>query len=101
MFQKIILNSCAVLDSVRELKIYKFFKLNLKRNTFKEDYELAQTSKETIKIVKIFYFHCLMDLHISRCPEHNLTVFGKFLSVFVLNARKKQLHRFVETLKCL
>ena len=37
--------------------------------------------KESIGFVKIFDFRFLMDLHILECPEHDLTICGKCLSL--------------------
>ena len=37
--------------------------------------------EESIGSVQIFYFRFLMDLLSLGCPEHNLTVSGKSLSV--------------------
>ena len=39
--------------------------------------------EESIDFVEIFYFWFLMDLHALGCPEHDLTVSGKCLSVCV------------------
>ena len=37
--------------------------------------------EENTCFVQIFNFQFLMDLHVLECPEHNLTIFGKCLSV--------------------
>ena len=37
--------------------------------------------EERIGFVQIFDFRFLMDLHVLGCPEHDLTIFGKCLSV--------------------
>ena len=39
--------------------------------------------EESIDFVKIFDFLFLMDLYILRCPEPDLTVSGKCLSVYL------------------
>ena len=46
-------------------------------------YFLLDSIKEkNIKIVKIFDFRFLTDLHVSGCPEHDFTIFRKCLSVY-------------------
>ena len=33
--------------------------------------------------MQIFYFRFLMDLHVLGCPEHDLTIYTKCLSVYI------------------
>ena len=44
-------------------------------------YFLLYTHEECIGFTKIFDIRFSMDLHVLRCPEHNLTIFRKCLSV--------------------
>ena len=37
--------------------------------------------EESIGFLKIFDFRLLIDLHILGCPEHDLTISGKYLCV--------------------
>ena len=41
------------------------------------------TTEESIGFVKIFDFRFLMDLHVLGCPDGNLTISGKCLSVYL------------------
>ena len=52
-------------------------------------YFLRYTWEESIGFAKIFHFQFSMDLHVLRCPEHDMTIFRKCLSVclyYVLDA---------------
>ena len=44
-------------------------------------YFLLYTQEKSIGFVKIFDFRFSMALHVLRCPEHDLTIFRKCLSV--------------------
>ena len=52
-----------------------------KKQAARHFYFLLYTQEESIGFVKIFDFRFLIDLHVLRCPEHDLTIFRKCLSV--------------------
>ena len=55
--------------------------------------------EENIGFVKIFDIQFLMDLQVLGCPEHDLTIYGKCLSVcgknFVANVAQELMHRIL------
>ena len=48
-------------------------------------YFLLYTQAESIGFAKFFDNLFSMDLHVLRCPEYDLTIFGKCLSVSLQN----------------
>ena len=57
--------------------------------------------EESIGFLQIFDFRFLMDLHVLGCPDHDLTISGKCLSVwlcvcdknFVASVTRELMHR--------
>ena len=47
----------------------------------KQFYFLLYTSEESIGFTKIFDIRFSMDLQVLRCPEHDLTIFRKCMSI--------------------
>ena len=58
--------------------------MKLYSRTVNEMFLLSSTKREeSIGFVQIFDFRLLMDLHVLGCPEYDLTISGKYLSVCV------------------
>ena len=79
-----------IITKKKKNKLIHFSYVYLKEHIWKQTLSFITSfyvNRRNFDLVKIFDIRFLMDLHVLRCPEHDLTISGKCLSVVCLSVR--------------